>query len=64
MICLNSVMLLITCTRTTFWQVGISTPVVSSLEVVAMAGVARSGSLKRPRKPRPMSPSSEVMRTT
>ena len=41
MICLNSVMELMTRASTTFLQVGTSTPVVSIWEVVTMAGVVR-----------------------
>ena len=41
MICLNSVIELMTRTSTMFLQVGTSTPVVSSCEVVRITGVAR-----------------------
>ena len=44
MICLNSVMEPTTRARTTFLQVGASTPVVSSWEVVRMVGVLVSTS--------------------
>ena len=41
MICLNSVMELMTRASTMFLQVGASTPVVSICEVVRMTGVSR-----------------------
>jgi hypothetical protein len=44
MICLNSVIELITRTMATFLTIGISTPVVSICEVVTMTGVSVSSS--------------------
>ena len=64
MICLNSVIESMTRTRTTFLQVGASTPVVSIWEVVRMTGVCDSTSWNRLRWPLPMSPSSDVTRHT
>ena len=56
MICLNSLIEPTTRARTMFLQVGASTPVVSSCEVVRIVGVFVSTSWNRLRWPRPMSP--------
>ena len=50
--------------RTTLRRVGMSTPVDSSCELVAMTGAVFSGSMKSLRCPLPMSPSSATIRTT
>jgi hypothetical protein len=64
MICLNSAMEPTGRNSTMLRQVGMSTPVESSFEVVAMTGVSRSGSMKSLRCSWPTSPSSATILTT